>query len=57
MARGGKRPNAGRKKGVKIGRIKPVTVCYHRRIPPEFVEPMDKYLNELKATKNPSKIN
>jgi hypothetical protein len=55
--RGGKRPNAGRKKGVKIGHIKPQTVCYHRRIPPEIVEPMDKYLKELKATKNPSKIN
>lgn len=56
MPSGGKRPNAGRKKGVKIGHIKPQTVCYHRRIPPELVEPMDKYLRELKATKNPSNV-
>jgi len=49
--RGGKREGAGRpRKEIK-------TVCYHRRIPPEFVEPMDKLLKELKTTKNPSKIN
>ncbi len=49
--RGGKREGAGRPpKEIK-------TVCYHRRIPPELVELMDKYLNELKATKNPAKTN
>ena len=55
MTWGGKRPNSGRKKGVKIGHIKPQTVCYHRRVQPEWVEELDKKLNELKAIKNPSK--
>ena len=45
--RGGKREGAGRPKGT----TKEKTVCYHRRIKPEFVELMDKYLNELKEKK------
>lgn len=53
MARGGKRPNSGRKKGVKIGHIKPQTICYHRRVLPEWVEELDKRLNELKGNKKP----
>lgn len=53
MPSGGKRAGAGRKKGT----VKPATVDYHRRIPQEFVEPMDRLLNELKTIKNPSKTN
>ena len=45
--RGGKREGAGRPKGT----TKEKTACYHRRIKPEFVELMDKYLNELKNKK------
>ncbi len=57
MPSGGARPNSGRKKGVKIGKIKPETVNFHRRVFPEWVEPLDKLLKELKATKNPAKTN
>ena len=32
--RGGKREGAGRKKGVKIGKIKPETVMFARRVTP-----------------------
>jgi hypothetical protein len=44
---GGKRIGAGRPFGTK----KDETVVYYRRIKPEFVELMDKYLNELKSKK------
>lgn len=45
--RGGKREGAGR----PVGTTKDKTVIYYRRIKPEFVELMDKYLNELKNKK------
>jgi hypothetical protein len=51
IMRGGKREGAGRPPKEEK------TVCYHRRVLPEWVEELDKKLNELKATKNPSKIN
>jgi hypothetical protein len=44
MARGGARIGAGRKKTD--------TVPYHRRIKPEWVEVLDKTLEELKGNKN-----
>lgn len=47
--RGGARPNAGRKKGVKIGRIKPETVVFYVRVTPEEKEKLDKYLKELRS--------
>lgn len=42
MTRGGKREGAGRPKN----EIK--TVCYHRRIKPEWVKILDDLLNRLK---------
>jgi hypothetical protein len=36
------------KLGRPFGTTKPKTVCYHRRIRPEWVEVLDKVLNELK---------
>lgn len=44
---GGKRAGAGRPVGTK----KDPTVCYHRRIKPEWVEILDKVLKELKEKK------
>ena len=48
--RGGKREGAGRPP-------KENTTIYYRRVLPEWVKELDKKLNELKATKNPSKTN
>ena len=44
MTRGGKREGAGRPKGT----TKTKTVCYHRRIKPEWVKLLDDLLNRLK---------
>lgn len=44
MPSGGKRQGAGRPKGTK----KEKTVPYHRRVRPEWVEELDKKLEELK---------
>ena len=44
MTRGGKREGAGRPK-------KDPTVCYHRRIKPEWVAILDKVLKALKKSK------
>ena len=41
MARGGKRQGAGRPK-------KDPTVCYHRRVKPEWVKLLDEFLRKLK---------
>ena len=41
MTRGGYREGAGRPK-------KEPTVCYHRRVKPEWVKPLDELLNKLK---------
>lgn len=46
--RGGKRQGAGRPKGTK----KDPTVIYFRRVKPEWVEELDKKLEELKGEKN-----
>ena len=46
--RGGKREGAGRKKGVKIGRIKPETVMFARRVTPEEHKKLTAYLKELR---------
>lgn len=43
--RGGARPNAGRKKGVKI---KPATVVFARRVTPEEKEYLTKCLDEFR---------
>lgn len=47
--RGGKREGAGRPQGS----FKEKTVIYARRILPEFVPLMDKFLNDLKDKKTP----
>ena len=39
---------AGRKTGKKIGKIKPETVVFYRRVTPEQKEILEKTLNELK---------
>lgn len=39
---------AGRKTGKKIGKIKPETVIFYRRVTPEQKEILEKTLNELK---------
>lgn len=49
--RGGKRAGAGRKKGVKIGRIKPETVLFSARVTPEQKEKLQNFLKELKEKK------
>lgn len=46
--KGGARPGAGRKKGVKIGKIKPETVCFHRRVTPDEREFLIKALEEYR---------
>lgn len=46
--RGGKREGAGRPKGTK----KDPTVIYFRRVKPEWVEELDRKLEELKGEKN-----
>lgn len=48
MTRGGKREGAGR----PPGSFKEKTVMYARRILPEFVPIMDKFLDNLKSKKN-----
>ena len=48
--RGGKREGAGRKKGVKIGRIKPETVMFARRVTPEEHKKLTEYLNQLRCS-------
>lgn len=49
---GGKRPNAGRKPGVKIGKIKPETILFSRRVTKEQYELLEAYLNELRSDNN-----
>lgn len=46
--RGGARTNAGRKPGVKIGKIKPETIVYYRRVTKEEAEFLDKQLEIFK---------
>ena len=40
--------NAGRKTGVKIGKIKPETVSFHRRVTPEEYKFLEKKLKEFR---------
>ena len=40
--------NAGRKTGVKIGKIKPETVSFHRRVTPEEYKFLDEKLKEFR---------
>lgn len=47
--RGGKREGAGRKKGVKIGKIKPETVMFSRRVTPEEYKKLTEYLENLRS--------
>ena len=42
--RGGARAGAGRPKGKKAN-----TVIYYRRVKPEWVKPLDDFLNKLKS--------
>jgi hypothetical protein len=49
--RGGWR-GGGRKKGVKIGRIKPETVSFHRNVTPDEKEFLEKCLAEYRANKD-----
>lgn len=46
--RGGKRENAGRKSGVKIGKIKPETVVFYARVTNEEKEKLESYLKQLR---------
>lgn len=46
--------NAGRKKGVKIGKIKPETVTYYRRVTPDEKDFLDKKLEEYRQQKSSS---
>lgn len=43
--------NGGRKRGKKIGPIKPATVNFHRRVTPEEVEKLQNFLDELRKNK------
>lgn len=48
MARGGKREGAGR----PVGTTKEPTVVYYRRVKPEWVQVLDKLIEELKNKKS-----
>lgn len=42
---------AGRKRGKKIGKIKPTTVCFHRRVTTEEKEYLEKCLDDFRNKK------
>lgn len=44
--------NAGRKTGVKIGKIKPETVSFHRRVTPEEYKFLDEKLKEFRKKRD-----
>lgn len=48
---GGARPNAGRKPGVKIGKIKPETILFSRRVTNEEFLLLDEYLKKIRSSK------
>ena len=52
MSSGGARPGAGRKPGVKIGRIKPETVTFYRRVTQDEKEFLDEKLKEYRQQKS-----
>lgn len=45
---GGARPNAGRKPGVKIGKIKPETILFSRRVTNDEYLLLEEYLEKLR---------
>jgi len=49
---GGARPNAGRKPGVKIGKIKPETILFSRRVTNDEYLLLEEYLKKIRSTKS-----